>query len=68
MNVNLIKAAQNLGKLQFIDVGENLELNGDEVKCPHCGEVSNIGGLIGPTTDDCPRCGERVLLSKGAKA
>jgi len=33
----------------------------DMIMCPHCGEISNIGGLIGPTTDDCPKCGKRVL-------
>lgn len=37
------------------------EVEGDYVTCPHCGEVSHIGGLIGPTTDDCPRCGGRIL-------
>ncbi len=33
----------------------------DSVKCPHCGYECHIGGLIGPTTDDCPRCGRRAL-------
>lgn len=36
-------------------------MNDNEVMCPHCGEVSNIGGLIGPKTNDCPRCGKPVL-------
>lgn len=39
-------------------------IDDDHVKCPHCGAVSHIGGLIGPTTDDCPRCGKTAL--KGA--
>ena len=33
----------------------------DYVTCPHCGEVSNIGGLIGPNTNNCPKCGHPVL-------
>lgn len=33
----------------------------DNVRCHHCGEVSNIGGLIGPNTNDCPKCGHPVL-------
>ena len=33
----------------------------DHVTCPHCGEVTHIGGLIGEYTDDCPRCGKQVL-------
>ena len=33
----------------------------DFVTCPHCGEISNIGGLVGQTTDDCPKCGKSVL-------
>jgi len=33
----------------------------DYVTCPHCGEVTHLGGLIGSTTDDCPKCGETVL-------
>lgn len=33
----------------------------DYVTCQHCGEVSNIGGLIGPNTNDCPKCGHPVL-------
>jgi predicted RNA-binding Zn-ribbon protein involved in translation (DUF1610 family) len=39
----------------------------DEVTCPHCGEVTHIGGLIGPTTDDCPKCGGKVLGRKRFK-
>ena len=33
----------------------------DQVTCPHCGEISNIGGLIGTNTNDCPKCGKPVL-------
>lgn len=33
----------------------------DFVTCPHCGEISNLGGLVGQTTDDCPKCGKSVL-------
>ena len=29
--------------------------------CPHCNEISNICSLVGPTTDDCPKCGNRIL-------
>jgi predicted RNA-binding Zn-ribbon protein involved in translation (DUF1610 family) len=36
----------------------------DLVTCPHCGEVSDIGGLVGPDTNDCPRCGKAVLTPK----
>jgi hypothetical protein len=35
----------------------------DFVNCPHCGATSNIGGLVGQTTDDCPKCGEPVLTA-----
>ena len=35
----------------------------DIIECPHCGEASHIGGLIGPTTDDCPKCGRRALYN-----
>ena len=33
----------------------------DEVTCPHCGEITHIGGLIGKHTNDCPRCGKPAL-------
>jgi len=33
----------------------------DLVTCPHCEEVSHIGGLIGDQTNDCPRCGRPAL-------
>lgn len=35
----------------------------DMVTCPHCGEITHIGGLIGEYTDDCPRCGTNVFGS-----
>ena len=38
----------------------------DTVVCPHCHLVSNIGGLVGKSTDDCPKCGYTILKSKGA--
>lgn len=33
----------------------------DIIKCPHCGEETPIGSLIGADTNDCPRCGKRAL-------
>lgn len=36
-------------------------MDNDEVKCPHCGEITHIGGLIGEHTNDCPRCGKHAL-------
>ena len=33
----------------------------DFVTCPHCEEVTDIGGLIGKHTNDCPRCGHPAL-------
>lgn len=35
----------------------------DEITCPHCREISHIGGLIGPQTNDCPKCGKQALYS-----
>ena len=35
----------------------------DLITCPHCEYVAHIGSLVGPTTDDCPRCGKRALYS-----
>ena len=44
----------------------------DNFKCPHCAADLNICSLIGPTADDCPRCGKRALpaprLLKNAQA
>jgi DNA-directed RNA polymerase subunit RPC12/RpoP len=37
------------------------EISDDDFICPHCEYVANIGALIGETTDNCPKCGERVL-------
>lgn len=39
---------------------DNIE-DDDHVTCPHCQEVTHIGGLIGEHTNDCPRCGKPVL-------
>jgi len=36
----------------------------DQVTCPHCGEVTHIGGLIGEHTNDCPRCGKQALTQE----
>ena len=36
----------------------------DNLICPYCGEVSHIGGLIGPHTNDCPKCGKTILGNK----
>ena len=33
----------------------------DEVMCPHCGYITHIGGLVGPNTNDCPKCGQPAL-------
>ena len=35
----------------------------DRIPCPHCGLASDIGALIGPSTDNCPHCGERALYT-----
>ena len=39
-------------------------MNDDNVTCPHCGYECNIGSLIGPNTNDCPRCGYAILGAK----
>ena len=36
-------------------------MNDDNVTCPHCEYECNIGSLIGPNTNDCPRCGYAIL-------
>ena len=33
----------------------------DIVVCPHCDTVSHIGGLVGESTNDCPKCGYSIL-------
>jgi len=38
----------------------------DEVKCPHCGYITHIGGLVGPHTNDCPKCGRPALPTVSA--
>lgn len=40
----------------------------DEILCPHCGEITHIGGLIGPQTNDCPRCGKQALTTNTPRA
>jgi len=35
------------------------QVSDDEVICPHCGEKSHIGGLIGPLANQCPKCGKQ---------
>ena len=40
----------------------------NNVTCPHCGEVSDIGSLTGPTTDNCPRCGKPALYPSSVRA
>lgn len=35
----------------------------DHITCPHCGEVTHIGGLVGEQTNDCPRCGNQALTN-----
>jgi len=42
------------------------EINGamrgtDLVVCPHCLTVSNIGALVGESTNDCPVCSYSIL-------
>jgi uncharacterized paraquat-inducible protein A len=49
----------NLG-LTVEEINEALS-NTDLVVCPHCETVSNIGGLIGEFTNDCPVCGTQIL-------
>jgi hypothetical protein len=46
----------------------NIEMieTSDEVKCPHCGEITHIGGLVGPHTNDCPKCGRPALPTVSA--
>jgi len=34
----------------------------DLVVCPHCLTVSNIGSLVGESTNDCPVCSYTVLI------
>jgi DNA-directed RNA polymerase subunit RPC12/RpoP len=37
------------------------EISDDDVICPYCEYETNIGALIGETTDNCPACGGRIL-------
>lgn len=49
----------NLG-LSIEEISKALEST-DLVVCPECETISNIGGLIGEFTNDCPVCGHQVL-------
>lgn len=33
----------------------------DYVTCQACGEVTHLSGLVGATTNDCPKCGKPVI-------
>jgi uncharacterized paraquat-inducible protein A len=52
---------QILSELEINDALKNTDL----VVCPHCQLVSNIGGLVGESTNDCPKCGYTILQSIG---
>ena len=60
------KTIADIDKWMIADAIEAFEGGAaDYVRCPKCHEMQHIGGLIGETTDDCPRCGSRIL---GAQA
>ena len=44
-----------------IAYAEEIPNDSDFVTCPHCEHVVSYSGLIGETTDDCPRCGKTIL-------
>lgn len=46
--------------LTFKDIEGALK-DTDSVICPHCETITHIGGLIGPSTNDCPVCGYSIL-------
>jgi len=56
MNTINVEIPANISNDPFFE-----EISEDDVICPHCGFITNIGGLIGETTDDCPKCGGRIL-------
>jgi uncharacterized paraquat-inducible protein A len=60
--VENIKKMLGLSELEI----NNALINTDLVACPHCQLVSNIGGLVGESTNDCPECGHTILQSMGA--
>jgi uncharacterized paraquat-inducible protein A len=60
--VENIKKSFGLSELEI----NNALRNTDTVICPHCHLVSNIGSLVGESTDDCPKCGYTILQSMGA--
>ena len=51
--------------LSEIEINNALK-NTDTVICPHCHLVSNIGGLVGESNNDCQKCGYTILQSIGA--
>jgi uncharacterized paraquat-inducible protein A len=57
--VENIKKSFGLSELEI----NNSLRNTDTVICPHCHLVSNIGSLVGESTDDCPKCGYTILQS-----
>jgi len=59
--VENIKKTLGLSELEI----NNALRNTDTVICPHCHLVSNIGGLVGESTNDCPKCGYSILKLKG---
>jgi uncharacterized paraquat-inducible protein A len=59
--VENIKKSLGLSELEINNALKNTDL----VVCPHCQLVSNIGGLVGESTNDCPKCGYTILQSIG---
>ena len=60
--VENIKKMLGLSELEINNALKNTDL----VVCPHCHLVSNIGSLVGESTNDCPKCGYTILQSIGA--
>lgn len=56
--VNTLKDKLGLSVIEINDAMRGTDL----VVCPHCLTVSNIGGLVGEQTNDCPVCGYSVLV------
>lgn len=46
--------------LTFKDIEGALK-DTDSVICRHCETITHIGGLVGPSTNDCPVCGYAIL-------
>ncbi len=57
------ETVENIKKMLGLSESEinNSLKNTDTVICPHCHLVSNIGGLVGESTNDCPKCGYSIL-------